>query len=246
MQREDVILGIHAITEAVVSGKRSISKLWIRDGLVHHRLRALLRLADAQAIPCSRVPLVKLRRLVGGRHQGAVAFLAPVPFVAVDDVVQMAYERGEPPCVLLLDRVQDVGNVGAMARTALATGVDALVVGGGSSAPVNRTVMRRSAGALAHLPICRTRDLAQTLRFLRHHGLRVMACTEKATSSLYATDLTGPIALLLGGEAQGIADRHLQEVDAQVAIPMVGPVASLNVSVAAAVVLYERVRQRQL
>ena len=138
---------------------------------------------------------------------------------------------------------QNMGNFGAMVRTALATGVDAIVVHTQESLPITEDAMKASVGALLHMPICRTRNLLATLTLLQHSGLQLVACTEKGDHTLYDIDLTSPTVLLFGGEGKGIAAQHSAQCNVHVRIPMQATTNSLNLSVAVAVALYERVRQ---
>ncbi len=147
--------------------------------------------------------------------------------------------------ILLLDGITDVRNFGAIVRTAACTSVDAVVIPSQGSVSVSAEAMKTSAGALAHLPICRVGSLKEAICELQESGLQIIACHEKAPNSLYHTDLNLPLAILLGAEDRGIAPQHLKLADKNVHIPMFGPIASLNVSVAAAVILYEHMRQQK-
>lgn len=240
-----LLFGTHAIREAILGGANNISKIWLKSGVHHAGHEEVITLAKKHAIPYSKVPLAKLHRLTKGKHQGAIAFCAPIAFSSLPPIIAAAYEARKVPLVLLLDQVQDVGNIGAIARTALAAGVDALVVGTKNAAPIGGDAIKASAGALLSLPVCRVGDIAATLSLLKESGLQIIACTEKGAQSIYQTDFSGPTALLLGNEAKGIARACLAIADKQVFIPMQGPIASLNVSVAAAVMLYEIVRTHQ-
>lgn len=238
-----LIFGTRAILETIQAGQ-SIDKVFIDKAAKTPLHKTLLALLKAQQIPYSQVPTVKLQKLTRQNHQGAVALLAPIDFAPLSQVVQTSYELGKSPLILLLDGITDVKNFGAIVRTAACTSVDAVVIPTQGSASVGGDAMKTSAGALAHVPICRVASLREAIAYLQASGLHILACHENAPQSLYATDLNLPLALILGAEDQGIAPAHLRLADAQVKIPMTGPIASLNVSVAAAVVLYEAVRQR--
>ncbi len=241
-----LILGPRAVIETILSGQ-SISKILLHytgeDRLVR---KQLLQLAQERQIPCQKVPLQTLKRLTKGNHQGTVAFISPIPFADLSNQVAHCYEQGRSPLIVLLDQVQDVRNVGAIARTALSMGADALVVPMQGSALISGDAMKTSAGALNHLPICRVKHLKQTIAQLQASGLQVLACDEKASQAIEQADLSLPTALLFGGEEKGIAPAHRQMADATFLIPMKGPISSLNVSVAASIVLYETTRQRRL
>ena len=238
------IFGTRAIIETIQAGQ-SIDKVFIDKAAKTPLHKALLALLREKHIPHSHVPTIKLRKLTPKNHQGAVALLAPIPFAPLDRVVQASYEQGKTPLILLLDGITDVKNFGAIVRTATCTGADALVIPTQGSAAISGDALKASAGALAHTPICRVTHLTEAIQYLQACGLHILACHEKAPQSLYKTDLNRPLALILGAEDQGIAPQHLRQADAQTAIPITGPIASLNVSVAAAIILYEAIRQRQ-
>ncbi|MGB0356950.1 MAG: 23S rRNA (guanosine(2251)-2'-O)-methyltransferase RlmB [Cytophagales bacterium] len=236
-----MIFGLHPILEAIKSGM-PISKIWFKH-TKSPRQQQLLSLAKQHAIPCAKVPLVKLNQLAP-RHQGAVAIIAPINFMPLSHLLDVSYAKGKHPLILLLGNVQDIHNVGAIIRTALSAGADGIVVATQAGAPITGNVMKASAGALLHLPVCRVNHLTDAIHYLQKSGLQVVAMTEKAERTIYQHAFEGPTALLLGGEGQGVAPQHLKMADVMLKIPMGGPIASLNVSVAAAVVLYEIHRQR--
>jgi 23S rRNA (guanosine2251-2'-O)-methyltransferase len=238
------IFGNRAVIETILAGK-TIDKVFIDKAASSPIHKELLSLIRQQKIPYSYVPAVKLNKLTPKNHQGVVAYLATVALASLSHVVQATYERGKPPLILLLDGITDVRNFGAIVRTAACTNVDAVVIPSQGSAPVNGEAMKTSAGALAHLPICRVSTLREAIDELRASGLQIIACHEQAPNSLYHTDLNLPLAMLLGAEGKGIAPQYLKLADKNVHIPMFGPIASLNVSVAAAVILYEHMRQQK-
>ncbi|MEM7055623.1 MAG: 23S rRNA (guanosine(2251)-2'-O)-methyltransferase RlmB [Bacteroidota bacterium] len=243
-QKHNFIYGTRAILEAIRAGK-TIDKVFIdraAKGPIH---RELIILMQQYQVPYSRVPTAKLNRLASQNHQGAIALLAPIALASLGHIIQVSYEQGKMPLVVILDSITDVRNLGAIVRTAVCVGASALVIPTQGSASIGGDAMKTSAGALAYLPICRVASLQATISYLQESGLQVMACHDKAAESLYTTDLNVPIAILLGAEDKGIRSELLQRADKHVCIPMVGPVASLNVSVAAAVILYESFRQRQ-
>lgn len=241
--RPQQIFGTRAIIESIQAGK-TIDKVFIDKASKSPQVRELSALLRQHRVPCSQVPAVKLQKLTTKNHQGAVALLSPIDFVPLSQVVQHSYEQGRVPLILILDGITDVKNFGAIVRTAACTGVDAVVVPMQRSAALGGDAMKTSAGALAHVPICREANLKEALKYLRASGLHLVACHEKTTHTLYATDLDLPLALLLGAEDRGISPEYLKLVDSQATIPMMGPIASLNVSVAAGVALYEVIRQR--
>jgi len=238
------IFGTRAIIETILAGK-TIDKVFIDKTARNPLHKELLVLIKQHQIPFSPVPAAKLNKLIAKNHQGAVAYLAPIALASLSHVVQASYEQGRTPLILLLDGITDVRNFGAIVRTAACTDVDAVVIPSQGSASMSGEAMKTSAGALAHLPICRVGSLRDALQYLQVSGLQIIACHEQAADSLYHTDLNLPLAIILGAEDQGIAPQHLKLADKNVQIPMFGAIASLNVSVAAAVILYEHIRQRK-
>jgi 23S rRNA (guanosine2251-2'-O)-methyltransferase len=243
MSTSNVVFGTKAVLEAIIAGK-TIDKLFLDKTAQGPDYHHILRAAHQHRIPYSRVPGIKLNKMTSHHHQGVVALLSPVPLVALSHIIQTTYEKGQLPLIGMLDGVTDVGNLGAIIRTAVCVGAHALVLPMQKSASLGGAAMKTSAGALAHLSICRESNLHASIIYLQASGLQVIACHEKTTTSIYQTNLTLPTALLLGAEDQGIQPQLLQSVDKQAAIPMVGPIRSLNVSVATAVILYESYRQR--
>jgi 23S rRNA (guanosine2251-2'-O)-methyltransferase len=167
-----------------------------------------------------------------------------VQYASLENIIDKTYSEGKEPFLIILDRITDVRNFGAIARTAECAGIDAIVVGEKGNAPITGDAMKTSAGALSHLPVCRESDLKKTLRFLKDNGIQIVACTEKAENSIYQVDLNGPIALILGSEEDGISNQLIKDADYLAKIPMSGNIASLNVSVAAGICIYEVIRQK--
>ena len=245
VKEKEMIFGLHAVLEAIQAGK-TIDKILVRrdmsSTLGKQLLTALQQLSAATAV--QRVPVEKLNQYTDKNHQGVIAFLSPVEFYRVEDVIQSAYDRGETPLLMVLDNVTDVRNLGAIARTAVCTGVHALVIGTRGSAPVNGDAIKTSAGALHTLPVCKVDNMQQALQLMRDSGLQVVAATEHAKTLYTQADMTLPTAILMGNEEKGIYEGNLRIASSQVRIPMQGTIESLNVSVAAGVMLYEVVRQR--
>ena len=164
----------------------------------------------------------------------------------ITTVLPAIYESGEDPLILLLDGVSDVRNFGAIARSAECAGVHAIVIPFSGSAAINADAIKTSAGALHRIPVCRERDLVTAARFLRESGVKLFAATEKAKKCFTVPDMTGPVAIIMGSEDRGISTALLKDTDHWVSIPMKGSISSLNVSVAAGVMLFEVIRQRNL
>lgn len=238
-----MIYGTRAVMEAARSG-RQVDKVFLQAGVNNDLMKELVQALKDQGVPFSWVPAEKLNRLTPRNHQGAVGFLSAVQYASLQRVIDHAYSEGRAPFLLLLDRITDVRNFGAVARTCECAGIDALVIEEKGNAPVTSDAVKTSAGALHHLPVCRVKSMKQTLKELRDNGIQVVACTEKAADELYSADLSGPTALLLGSEEDGIAEPLLKDADRLVRIPMKGKIGSLNVSVAAGVAIYEVLRQK--
>ncbi len=244
MEKTEMIYGTRAVLEAIAAGKQ-IEKIMIQTGLTNDLVKELLSKARSADLPVSFIPQEKLKRMSSKNHQGVICVLSAIPFASLDNIIDKSFSEGRDPVILLLDRVTDVRNFGAIARTAECAGVDALVIAERGNAPVTSDAMKTSAGALNHIPVCREKDLRKTLKTLRESGIRVVACTEKTEQSIFDCALNGPIALVLGSEEDGISDVLLREADELVRIPMKGKIGSLNVSVAAGVAIYEVVRQQR-
>lgn len=238
-----MIYGTRAVIEAIRAG-REVEKILVQTGLGNDLVKELLTLARQHNVPVVSTHADKLKRLSTKNHQGVISYLSAVTFVALDNIIHKTYTEGRDPFILLLDRITDVRNFGAIVRTAECAGIDAIVIPEKGSAPVTSDAVKTSAGALSYMPICRERDLKQTVKFLRENGIKIVACTEKASNSLYQINLTGPVAIIMGSEEDGITDVLLRDADELASIPIKGAISSLNVSVAAGVALYEVIRQR--
>lgn len=239
-----MIYGTRAVMEAILAGKE-IEKVMIQAGLKNDLIRELVTTAQAHNVPVVTIPQEKLKRLTTKNHQGVICILSSVSYASLDNVIDRAYSEGREPFLLILDRITDVRNFGAIARTAECAGMDAIVIAEKGNAPVTSDAMKTSAGALNHLPVCREKDLKVTLQFLRDNGIRIVACTEKTEKEIYDADLRGPLAIVMGSEEDGVSDFILRSADDLAKIPMRGKIGSLNVSVAAGIAIYEVIRQRR-
>ena len=240
---EDYIIGMHPVKEAILSGK-TVDKILIdrvETGLATKEITALCK---EHNIPLQSVPPEKLKRITQKNHQGIIALLSPVPFYDLDNIVMLAFEKGEDPLVVILDRITDVRNMGAIARSCECMGVHAIVIPEKNASRINSEAIKSSAGALLHIPLCREVDLKQTVLKLQKYGLAIAGVTEKGADYATKVDLSGPLALVMGSEEDGISGDILRICDTLVQIPMKGKISSLNVSVACGVMLYEVNRQR--
>ena len=241
----NLIFGSRPVMETILAGQ-TIEKIFIQKGHKLLRSKEFSTLIKEREIPYSYVPVEKLNKLSNQHHQGVIALLSPIDFTPLEVMIPTIFEQGRVPLVVVLDGVTDVHNFGAISRTARCMGVDALVIPTHSSSSLSGAAMKTSAGALASLPICRVADISVALKYLQNSGLMVVACYEKATQVLYDINLTLPTALIFGSEGEGIDAASLKWVTHHSKIPMQGPIASLNVSVAAGIMLYEAFRQRIL
>lgn len=241
--KKEIIFGTRAVMEAISAGKE-FDKLFIQKGLRNELSQELFSMIQDYKIPVSKVPPEKLNRITKKNHQGVIGFLSAVSYASLDNIIHECYQQGKDPFVIILDRVTDVRNFGAIARTAECMGVNAIVVPAKGSARISGDAMKASAGALNLMPVCREENLKTTIHYLQSSGFRIIACTEKAEVPIAHADLQGPLAILLGSEEDGISPEYLKLADEKAMIPITGRIASLNVSVAAAVALYEASRQR--
>ena len=239
---KELLVGARAITEAL-RAERPIDRVWYSQS-TGGRARELLRELQEGGAVCQCVPPLALRRVAGAQHQGIAARVAAVPFASLSEVLINTFEKGMSPLVLLVAGCTDVRNVGAMARSAEALGGHAMVVEQQKSAALGADCMRASAGALMHLPLCRFRGLNEACALVKEHGLKVIAASERGEKMCTEIDLSGPIAFVVGAEGEGIRPSILQASDASVRIPMSGKIEALNVSNAAAILLYEASKQR--
>jgi 23S rRNA (guanosine2251-2'-O)-methyltransferase len=242
MEKTDMIYGTRAVIEAILAAK-NIDKVMIQSGLSNDLIKELIAVARNNNVPVVFVPPEKLKRLSTKNHQGVICLLSSISFASLDNLIFKAYDEGREPFFLILDRITDVRNFGAIVRTAECAGVDGIILAEKGNAPITSDAMKTSAGALNHVPICREKDMKKTLKLLHENGIRLVACTEKTDKSIYEVNLTGPLALILGSEEDGISDTVLRDSDELARIPLKGKIESLNVSVAAGIALYEAVRQ---
>jgi len=243
VSKDQLVFGIHSVEEALVAGA-NLEKIFIQKESNNAALKAIQQSAQAAGIPVQSVPGVKLDQLTSKNHQGVVGVLALVEYVQLENLIQLAFEEGRDPFIVICDQITDVRNFGAIARTASCSGVDALVVPSTGNAPINGDALKTSAGALSHIPVCREQNLKLTIEMLKQYGVKIIGCTEKTDKGFFDLDLSGPVALILGSEETGISPDLLKRCDVKGALPMTGPIASLNVSVAAGVALYAIFQQK--
>ena len=241
---DDVLVGRNAVTEALKSG-RGINKLWIASGDREGSVSEIAALAKERGIVVQYVDRAKIEALAGGhRHQGVLAYVAPVPYAELDDILKAAEEKGEAPFLVLLDELEDPHNLGALLRTADATGVHGILIPKRRSVSLNATVAKTSAGAVEYVPVARIGNIAQTLKKLKEKGFWVAGADMDGEKAYYEADLTGPLVLVVGSEGRGMSRLTKEACDFIVSMPMVGRINSLNASVAGSILMYESMRQR--
>jgi 23S rRNA (guanosine2251-2'-O)-methyltransferase len=238
------IFGLRAIIEAIESGS-TINKIYLQKGLRGELFYELNKLIKTENLTTSIVPVEKLDRLSkNNNHQGAVAQISPVEFYDLEQLIEKTLESGATPLFLLLDQLSDVRNFGAIIRTAECTGVHGIIIQKNGSAPVNAETIKTSAGAAFKIPICKVDHIKDALFLLQASDIKTVAATEKTEDSLYDVNLNQPMAIVMGSEHRGVNPSILKMVDYKAKLPLLGDIASLNVSVACGVFLYETVRQR--
>ncbi len=240
---ENMIFGTRAVIESIKSGK-TIDKIFIQKDLSNDLSKELMQMLRGSMVSVAKVPVEKLNRFTRKNHQGVVAFVSPIDFVTLHNIVANSYEDGLAPLVLILDRITDVRNFGAICRSAECANVNGIVIPSKGGSMINSDAIKTSAGAINYLSICKENNLIESVKYLKESGFQIVACTEKAEKFIYESEMNIPTAIILGSEEDGISEELLDMADHKLKIPISGNVASLNVSVAAGIVLYECTRQR--
>ena len=240
---ENIVFGTRAVIETIKSGK-TIEKIFLQKDLKNELTQELTSLLRGSMVSVSKVPVEKLNRITQKNHQGVVAYVSPIDFVSLHNIVASSYENGLAPLVLILDQITDIRNFGAICRSAECAGVNGIVIPSKGGAMINADAVKTSAGALSYLPICKESSLTHSIKYLKDSGFQIVACTEKTEDSIYSADLTTPTAIIMGAEDTGISDELLEAADHKYKIPLTGQIESLNVSVATGIVLFESLRQR--
>jgi 23S rRNA (guanosine2251-2'-O)-methyltransferase len=244
-ESNQMVFGIRAVIEAIKAGKE-IEALYIQRGLSGGLVMELKALLQEYNLSAQQVPVEKLDRITTKNHQGVIGVISPIIYQKIEDIIPQVFEAGRVPLVLVLDSITDVRNMGAIARTAECAGVDAIVIPSKGSAQITPDAIKTSAGALFTIPVCRHDNLVQTVKFLQESGLQVVCCTEKTNDTIYQVDYTPPTVIIMGSEDDGIRNELIRNAEHLAKIPMFGEIASLNVSVSTAVIVYEAIRQRGL
>ncbi len=245
MKEKEMIFGLRAVIEAAQAGK-DIDRVLVKRELQGELFHELLEVLTMHEIPIQKVPLERIDRFTRKNHQGVLAFMSAVTYQKIEDIVPLLYEQGKNPFIVVLDGITDVRNFGAIARTCEVAGVDAIVIPARGSVRVSADAIKTSAGALHSIPVCRELNIRDAVQFLRNSGIKVVSATEKAAENYTSSSYVDPVAILMGAEDVGISPELLKISDELVKLPIFGTIQSLNVSVAAGVMMYEVIRQRQL
>lgn len=239
----NIIIGRNPVTEALKAG-REVDKLLVtsREG----SMIKILALAKEQGIPVMYVEKAAIDRIAQGKaHQGVAAYVSPYAYSTVDDILANAAEKGEDPFIVILDGLEDPHNLGAIMRTAECAGAHGIIIPKRHSCGLTETVAKASAGAIEYMPVAKVTNVAQTVDELKESGIWVAAC-DMGGSDYYRTDMSGKIAVVIGSEGFGVSKLVREKCDFVVSMPMVGKITSLNASNAAAVVIYEVRKQRDI
>ena len=244
MQKEtDCIFGLRAVIEAIRAGKQ-IDRLLVKQGLQGSLYHELMTEVRDRNIVYQIVPLERIELVTRKNHQGVLAWLSEIEFQYIANLLPMIFEKGEDPLIIALDGVSDVRNFGAIVRTAECLGAHAIIIPEKGSARITADAVKTSAGALHTFPVCREKSIVRAIEYLKDSGLKIVCAGERAGTPAAEVQLTGPTVLILGSEEKGISRELVALSDHQIRIPMTGTIASLNVSVAAGILLYEITRQR--
>ena len=243
-EKSDIIYGIHSVKEAV-EAKREINKILIQKGISKEGFDEIRNFLTGNDYVVQYVPIQKLNQLTSGNHQGIVAYVSPIEYLSIEGLAEQWVEEGVKPFILALDRVTDVRNFGAIARTAECLGVQAILIPSKGSALVTADAVKASSGALNRIPVCKTDQFKNSLFHLQQLGIRIAAVTEKTKVSIDGANLRGSIVLVVGSEEDGITQDIINMADLRVTIPMGGITSSLNVGVAAGIAMFEKSRQER-
>ena len=243
MEKDEYIYGTRAVIEAINTGK-TIERVFIKTGLNNELYQQLLSLIKENEIAFQFVPIEKINRITRKNHQGVLAFISPIEYSNIEMLLPVLFETGKEPLILVLDQITDVRNFGAIARSAECAGVDAIIIPEKGMARIGADAVKTSAGAIHHIPVCKVSNLLKTIQYLKDSGIQIVAATEKADNIYTEGNFKTPVAIVMGSEESGISQSILNLADQKLKIPLFGKIESLNVSVSAALMIYEAVRQR--
>ena len=240
---ENILFGRNSVMEAL-KGNRTIDKIMVQKGEKEGSVIKIIGEAKAKSIVVQEVEKSKLDELTGReKHQGVVAYAAAHEYVSVDEILEEAHEKGEQPFVLILDNIQDPHNLGAIIRTAHNAGVHGIIIPKRRAVGLTGTVSKSSAGALEYMKVAKVSNIVQAIKELKEKGLWI-ACADMDGKPMFEENLTGPMGIVVGSEGEGVSKLTKENCDYVISVPMYGKVTSLNASVAASLMTYEVVRQR--
>jgi len=241
--KQNTIFGIYPIQEAI-NANIIIDKLFIQKDSGNPKINEIVYAVENSEISINYVPTEKLNRLTNGNHQGIVAITSPISFYPLEEIIEKTLTNKKYPLFIILDQISDVRNFGAIIRTAECTGVDAIIIQKKGGAPITGDTVKTSAGAIFKVPICKVDHIKDAIFYLKASNITTIAATEKTNYSIYNLELNKPLAIVMGSEGKGVSKSVLNIVDFKAALPLLGEINSLNVSVACGVFLYEITRQR--
>ena len=244
MQKEsDCIFGLRPVLEAIKAGKQ-IDRLLVKQGLQGQLYHELMTEVRKNGIVYQIVPVERIELVTRKNHQGVLAWLSLIEYQHIANLLPMIYEKGDDPLIVALDGVSDVRNFGAIVRSAECLGAHGVLIPEKGSARITADAVKTSAGALHSFPVCREKSIVRSIEYLKESGLKIISATEKSGIEASKAQLTGPAVLIMGSEEKGISRELLALTDQEIIIPMTGKIGSLNVSVAAGILIYEIIRQR--
>ncbi len=245
MKNKKYIFGHHPVLEALKQ-ERDIYKIYLLHSTKSEQRREIIKTASENFVPVQFVPSEKLKRMVpSGNHQGVVAVISPITFNNIEQLIPFWFENKILPVVVVLNEITDIHNLGAIARTAECSDVQAIIIPANKTAQINAQTVKASAGALFNIPVCRVINIKHTLVFLKQSGFQIISCSENA-NNLYTDNIyQPPLALIFGSEEYGISEELMKLSDYSVKIPLFGKIKSLNVSVTAGIILYEIIRKKK-
>lgn len=242
-QKSDIVFGIHPILEGLQSDK-NFDKILILNTLRTDQAKEIIEIARERGISLNKVPQQKLDRVTRKNHQGIIGFIAPIEFQNIEEIIPNLFSEGKTPFLLILDRISDVRNFGAIIRTAECAGVHAIIIPKKGAAQINGETIKTSTGAIFNIPICKVPGIDSVIPFLKDSGIHLIACSEKTEINYTEVDYSIPLAIIMGSEESGIAISNITKCDSTAKLPLLGLTGNLNVSVAAGIIMYEVIRQR--
>lgn len=243
IEKNDIIFGVRAVIEAIEAG-REIDKILVKRDIQSELSKELFATLKGRHIVVQRVPAEKINRITKKNHQGVVAFISQITYQKTEDIVPTLFEEGKNPLLVMLDGLTDVRNFGAIARTCECAGVDGIIIPAKNSVTANADAIKTSAGALHTIPVCKEQNLTETIKYLKDSGFNIIAATEKGDYNYDQANYESPTCIIMGAEDKGIPYEHLALCDEWVKIPINGKIQSLNVSVAAGIIIYDAIMKR--